>query len=99
MGISSLFVTLSAIFATGAFALPSPETPSAAAEFFELRSGNTSLSNLMRRAEAINFNQDYIASGANVQYSPNQAAGSFSVNYNTQGDFVVGLGWQPGDSK
>jgi endo-1,4-beta-xylanase len=53
----------------------------------------------MRRAEAVNFNQDYIASGANVQYSPNQGAGSFSINYNTNQDFVVGLGWQPGDSK
>ena len=99
MGISSFFVTLSAIVATGAFALPAPELAPEVAQFFELRSGNSSLSNLMRRAESINYNQDYIASGANVQYSPNQGAGSFSVTYNTNQDFVVGLGWQPGDAK
>lgn len=98
MGITSFFITLSAI-AWGAYALPNPGSASEAGQFFELRSGNSSLSNLMRRAESVNFNQDYIASGANVQYSPNQGAGSFSVNYNTNQDFVVGLGWQPGDSK
>jgi len=53
---------------------------------------------LGRRAEAINYNQDYIASGAGVTYSPNQGAGSFSVNYNTNADFVVGLGWNPANS-
>jgi len=53
----------------------------------------------MRRAEAVNYNQDYIASGAGVTYSPNEGAGSFTINYNTKADFVVGLGWQPGDSK
>ena len=83
---------------SGVLGLPAtgstPEAP-----YFELRSGNSSLSNLMRRAEGVNYNQDYVASGANVQYSPNQGAGSFSVNYNTNQDFVVGLGWQPGDTK
>jgi endo-1,4-beta-xylanase len=100
MGVSIFLVALSAIIATGAFALPAAsELASEAAPYFELRSGNSSLSNLMRRAENINYNQDYVASGANVQYSPNQGAGSFSVTYNTNQDFVVGLGWQPGDGK
>jgi endo-1,4-beta-xylanase len=95
MGPFNKLVALWAIASMRVLALPTaPETP-----YFELRSGNSSLSNLMRRAEAVNFNQDYIASGANVQYSPNQGAGSFSINYNTNQDFVVGLGWQPGDSK
>lgn len=54
---------------------------------------------LSRRAQAVNYNQNYVASGANVQYSPNQGAGKFTVNYNTQQDFVVGLGWKPGNSE
>lgn len=66
---------------------------------FNLVTGNSSLSNLMRRAEPVNYNQDYIASGAGVTYTPNQAAGSFSVSYSTSADFVVGLGWNPGDTK
>src|ERR1700726_3194738 len=98
MGLLNNFIVLCAVLQVRAWALPAtglaPEAP-----FFELRSGNTSLPNLMRCAEAVNYNQDYVASGANVQYSPNQGAGSFSVNYNTNQDFVVGLGWQPGDSK
>ncbi|GAM40517.1 endo-1,4-beta-xylanase Xyl11B [Talaromyces pinophilus] len=88
MGISSIL--LSALIAGGALALPAAEPVS-----FDIRDENITLA---RRAEAINYNQNYIASGANVQYSPNIAAGSFSINYNTQGDFVVGLGWQPGDA-
>ena len=99
MGISSCLVTLSAIIVTGAFALPAADSAPEAVPNFSLRSEDPSLSNLMPRAEAINFNQDYVASGANVQYSPNEGAGSFTVSYNTNADFVVGLGWQPGDSK
>ena len=98
MGILSCLVTLSAVVA-GASAMPAPVPEPVAAPNFSLESGNSSLSNLVRRASAVNFNQDYVASGANVQYTPNQAGGSFSVSYNTQADFVVGLGWQPGDSK
>ncbi|KAK6435988.1 hypothetical protein LTR95_007819, partial [Oleoguttula sp. CCFEE 5521] len=52
------------------------------------------VTDLVKRAQSVNYNQNYIASGANVQYSPNQNAGSFSVNWNTNGDFVVGLGYQ-----
>ncbi|KAL9113306.1 MAG: hypothetical protein Q9227_002641 [Pyrenula ochraceoflavens] len=95
MGIFSCLFTLSAVVA-GAVAAPAPQPE--AVPNFSLESGNSSLSNLVRRAQAVNFNQDYVASGANVQYTPNQGAGSFSVNYNTNQDFVVGLGWQPGDS-
>ena len=96
MGISSRLLALSTIIA-GAFALPAP-VPEAVTNF-NLETGNSSLSNFVRRAETVNFNQDYVASGASVQYSPNQGAGSFSVSYNTHQDFVVGLGWQPGNSK
>jgi len=65
------------------------------------RSANESpnpLAELSRRAQAVNYNQNYIASGANIQYSPNQSQGKYTVNYNTNQDFVVGLGWQKGDS-
>ena len=96
MVVFSRFAAFSA-FIAGAFALPAP-APEAITNF-SLESGNSSLSNLVRRAQGVNFNQDYVASGANVQYTPNQAAGSFSVNYNTAADFVVGLGWNPGDKK
>lgn len=98
MGVFSYLTTFSAIVA-GAFTLPAPASAPEPVTNFSLRSGNSSLSNLIRRAESVNFNQDYVASGANVQYTPNEGAGSFSVNYNTNADFVVGLGWQPGDSK
>lgn len=94
MGISSIFVALFALVAGGALAVPVAESVS-----FDIQNENVTLFDLARRAESINYNQDYIASGANVQYSPNQGAGSFSINYNTQADFVVGLGWQPGDAK
>jgi endo-1,4-beta-xylanase len=81
----------------GALAVPAPAPIAIPSPNFSLQGGNSSLSNLVRRA-GTNFNQDYVAGGANVQYSPNEGAGSFSVSYNTQADFVVGLGWQPGDS-
>ena len=96
MGVSSRLIPLLALVAP---CLAAPAPAPVAMPNFNLQGGNFSASNLMRRAEAVNFNQDYVASGANVQYSPNQGAGSFSVNYNTNADFVVGLGWQPGDSK
>jgi len=53
---------------------------------------------LERRATPVNYNQNYIASGAGVTYTPNLSAGSFSVNYNTKADFVVGLGWSTGST-
>ena len=53
---------------------------------------------ISRRASGTNYNQNYIASGAGVTYTPNQSAGSYSVNWNTNGDFVVGLGWSTGDA-
>ncbi|TVY82908.1 Endo-1,4-beta-xylanase B [Lachnellula suecica] len=49
-----------------------------------------------RKRQSPNYSQDYIASGANVQFTPNGA--SFGVTFNTQSDFVVGRGWTTGDS-
>jgi hypothetical protein len=95
MGVSSYYLATICAFFAGALALPAGAGP----EPDIILRGNSTLLDLVRRAEAVNFNQDYIAGGANVQYSPNEGAGTYTVNYNTQDDFVVGLGWQPGDSK
>jgi len=92
--ISSTLIALSGMVA-GVFALPAAEPM--AVRGFASKTENPA-GELVRRAKSINYNQNYVASGANVQYSPNQGAGSFSVKYNTQQDFVVGLGWTTGDS-
>ncbi|KAL7940234.1 glycoside hydrolase family 11 protein [Trichoderma barbatum] len=42
-----------------------------------------------------NYNQDY-RTGGTVNFSP--ASNGFSVNWNTQQDFVVGVGWNPGSN-
>lgn len=91
MVLISVFVALSALLAGQGFALPTAEPIT-----FDIRDDNVTL---VERAQAVNYNQDYVASGANVQYSPNMGAGSFSVSYNTNKDFVVGLGWQPGNTR
>ncbi|KUL83264.1 hypothetical protein ZTR_09143 [Talaromyces verruculosus] len=91
MGLFSIFVAVSALLARGAYALPTADPVT-----FDIRDENITLA---RRSEAVNYNQDFIASGANVQHSPNLDAGSFSINSNTQEDFVVGLSWQSSDTK
>lgn len=40
-----------------------------------------------------NYNQNY-KTGGTVNFTP--GTNSFSLNWNTQQDFVVGVGWQPG---
>lgn len=52
--------------------------------------------NAVRKRQSPNYSQDYIASGANVQFTPN--GNSFSVTFNTNQDFVVGRGWSTGDT-
>ena len=49
-------------------------------------------SSLSRRS-AINYDQDY-TTGGTVNYSPTSTG--FSVQWNTQNDFVVGVGWTTG---
>jgi hypothetical protein len=91
IGFSRCLVTLSAVI-VGAFALPAPLD---AEPNFTVRSENSSLSKI---GKAPNYNQNYIATGASVAYTPSESAGNFSVKFNTRSDFVVGLGWQPGDN-
>jgi endo-1,4-beta-xylanase len=95
MGVTSRIAAFAAVFAA-ALALPTPEPVAIARPNFDVQSKNPA--NILRRATSVNYNQDYVASGANVQYSPNESTGTFSVNYNTNADFVVGLGWTTGDS-
>ncbi|KAG8170177.1 hypothetical protein KVR01_000922 [Diaporthe batatas] len=72
------------LFSLAAVAIPALAAP--------LESSANPATILTKRAEPVNYNQNYIASGAGVTYTPNQSAGSFSVKYNTNADFVVGLG-------
>lgn len=44
---------------------------------------------------SINYNQDY-TTGGTVNFSPSTTG--FSLNWNTQEDFVVGVGWNPGSN-
>jgi endo-1,4-beta-xylanase len=51
--------------------------------------------NAISRRQSPNYNQDY-TTGGTVDYSPN--GGSFSVTWNTEDDFVVGVGWTTGST-
>jgi endo-1,4-beta-xylanase len=48
----------------------------------------------LEKRQSINYVQNYNGNYANFQY--NQGAGTFSCSWNNPGDFVVGLGWNPG---
>ncbi|EEA18899.1 hypothetical protein TMatcc_010557 [Talaromyces marneffei ATCC 18224] len=54
----------------------------------------TNTTSLVRRA-GINYNQDY-TTGGTVNYY--HSSTGFQVNWNTQNDFVVGVGWNPGSN-
>lgn len=49
--------------------------------------------NSLSRRSNTNYEQDY-TTGGSVNFSP--GTNQFSVTWNTQQDFVVGVGWQPG---
>ncbi|EHK50983.1 uncharacterized protein TrAtP1_009976 [Trichoderma atroviride] len=53
------------------------------------------LHNDVRRRASINYDQNY-QTGGTVNYSPSGTG--FSVNWNTQDDFVVGVGWTTGST-
>lgn len=52
-------------------------------------------SSLVRRATP-NYEQDY-TTGGDVIYTP--SGSSFTVDWSTEDDFVVGLGWTTGSTK
>jgi endo-1,4-beta-xylanase len=59
------------------------------------RFGNFTVREIGPRASA-NYVQNY-KTGGSVNFNP--SGNSFSLNWNTQQDFVVGVGWQPGSHK
>ncbi|KKO99257.1 glycosyl hydrolase family 11 [Trichoderma harzianum] len=96
IGSSSLFIALTSI--AGSLAIPTGLGPSEGnvdiaergAHDFVLGSHND-----VRRRASINYDQNY-QTGGTVNYSP--SGSGFSVNWNTQDDFVVGVGWTTGSS-
>ena len=50
----------------------------------------------LTRRQSTNYNQDY-TTGGSVSYSPN--GNSYSVTWSNPQDFVVGRGWNPGNSE
>ncbi|KAJ9475963.1 Endo-1,4-beta-xylanase [Pseudozyma hubeiensis] len=55
---------------------------------------NETTENLSKR-QSINYVQNYNGNVANFKY--NQGAGTYSASWNNPPDFVVGLGWSPGN--
>lgn len=78
---------------TGSFASPVVNNNGIAErgpEDFVLKRINDTLS---RRQSAPSYHQDY-TTGGTVTYTP--TGSSFTTNWNTQDDFVVGIGWNTG---
>ncbi|KAK3113116.1 hypothetical protein LTR53_009906 [Teratosphaeriaceae sp. CCFEE 6253] len=51
----------------------------------------------VRQSTGRNYVQNYNGAAANFNY--NQGAGTYSVNWNGNTDFVVGLGWSTGAAR
>jgi endo-1,4-beta-xylanase len=52
--------------------------------------------NAVQRRQSPNYDQDY-TTGGDVVYTPN--GNSFTVDWDTQNDFVVGVGWTTGNTR
>jgi endo-1,4-beta-xylanase len=96
---SSLIITFIAI--AGSLAAPAdlikddvvPDLASRGPSNFII-DATTSNASLARRS-AINYNQDYTTGGTVNYYS---SSTGFEVTWDTEDDFVVGVGWQPGST-
>lgn len=98
---SSLFVALSAI--AGTLASPSglsSRTPTASG----LTGFNIGLDHVLNQGRnrtalgprtTVDYDQDF-TTGGDVIFTPNGA--SFTVDWDTADDFVVGVGWKPGQT-
>ncbi|ATZ57598.1 hypothetical protein BCIN_15g01600 [Botrytis cinerea B05.10] len=86
---SSLLVTFSAI--STSLAIPGSILPKRSPMNFVLQRNESSL---VRRATP-NYEQDY-TTGGDVIYTP--SGSSFTVDWSTEDDFVVGLGWTTGST-
>lgn len=49
-------------------------------------------------ATATNYQQNWSNGQGRVNFSPNMRNGSYSVNWSSVGDFVAGIGWNPGST-
>ena len=89
---SKLVIGLSAVAASlAAPAETSPNLSKRGPMSFALGSDHP----LARRANT-NYNQDY-TTGGTVDFTP--STNQFSLNWNVEQDFVVGVGWNPGSSE
>ena len=52
--------------------------------------------NAVQRRQSTNYDQDY-TTGGDVVYTPN--GNSFTVDWDTEDDFVVGVGWSTGNTR
>ncbi|KAL5085930.1 hypothetical protein Trisim1_009842 [Trichoderma cf. simile WF8] len=96
IGSSSLFIALTSI--AGSLAIPTGLGPSESSVDITERGAHDFVlgsHNDIRRRASINYDQNY-QTGGTVNYSPSSSG--FSVNWNTQDDFVVGVGWGTGSS-
>lgn len=93
MVIFSTLLALSVV--AGSFAAPTDPVKRDIAERgphdFALGQGST-----LSRRSAINYDQDY-TTGGTVNYTPSSTG--FSVSWDTEDDFVVGVGWTTGSSR
>ena len=90
MGVLKLLLAFTA--AAAALALPTLVPEDSAAPNFVLRYDNETL----ERRQSINYNQDY-TTGGSISYT--HSGNSFSATWNNPQDFVVGIGWNPGNAK
>ncbi|KAL6786510.1 glycoside hydrolase family 11 protein [Trichoderma afarasin] len=96
IGSSSLLIALTSI--AGSLAIPTGLGPSESSVDITERGAHDFVlgsHNDIRRRASINYDQNY-QTGGTVNYSPSSSG--FSVNWNTQDDFVVGVGWSTGSS-
>ena len=96
---SSLITALTAL--SGSLAAPAdlvkndnvPDLVSRSPSNFVIDTTNNNTS--LARRSAINYDQDY-TTGGTVNYY--HSSTGFEVTWNTQDDFVVGVGWNPGST-
>jgi endo-1,4-beta-xylanase len=66
--------------------------------FFALAAVAAVLPGVAQAAAGTNYQQNWSNGKGNVSFSPNMGSGSYSVNWSSVGDFVSGVGWNPGST-
>src|SRR3954447_22050390 len=49
-------------------------------------------------AVATNYQQNWSNGQGSASFSPNRSNGSYSIRWSNVGDFVAGIGWNPGST-